>query len=189
MLVDSIQIKLRIFPACCAVMLLLALSSLISCGSGEQKQAIGPDDENAGMETGEQESYSDRLLELELIGYTNAVRRFTELDTARVNEKIESEDEFFLFVGRPTCEWCRKIAPDLQEAARDLEIEIFYLDSTESETNQDLSDFRARYEVASVPAILHFMDGDSFASLDIDVTSDTCYEDLKQVLEEEKSGE
>ena len=169
------------------ILSLLALALMVACHSGDQVQNKGFDSENAGSETNEPEMHADGLLELELIGYTNAIRSFTEIDTPCANEKIDSNEEFFIFVGRATCEWCRKVAPSLQEAASDIGVEMFYLDSTDSESDELLADFRARYEVETVPTVLHFRHEGGYVNLDMDVTSDTLRDDLMKLLKEERS--
>lgn len=186
-MLNAVQIRSSGLLLCCAILSLITLTLLVACHSGEQAQDQGLNEKNVGSATSEPETHADGLLELELIGYTNAIGNFTEIDTSRANEMIDSNEEFFIFIGRPTCEWCRKVAPSLQEAASSIGVEVFYLDSTDSESDELLADFRARYEVETVPAVLHFRHEGDYVTLDVDVTSDTLRDDLRQLLKDEAS--
>ena len=100
------------------------------------------------------ETQDDSNLKLELIGYQNAISSFTQIDSREARDLDDSGAHFILYTGRPTCQWCRKLAPSLQEASRNLGLEIFYLDSTDSESNADLKQFRTDHGITEVPSVI-----------------------------------
>ncbi len=112
----------------------------------------------------------------------NAISNFSELTVEETNSKISAGADFLLFVGRPTCEWCRKLAPSLQEVSADKGLEIFYLDSTNTETDSELSNFRALYDIPTVPAIIHFKENGTFTKIDLDLESDNIVDELSSLI-------
>lgn len=128
-------------------------------------------------------SAEEKLLELEMIGYANAVDAFIEIDTQSVREKIANGERFYLYIGRSTCQWCRKLAPSLQYASSKREVDIYYLDSTDTQTDSDLSSFRKEYAIETVPDVILFSESDAPVHLDIDITADDMNEEMESALE------
>lgn len=129
-------------------------------------------------------SAEEKLLELEMIGYANAVDAFIEIDTQSVREKIANGERFYLYIGRSTCQWCRKLAPSLQYASSKREVDIYYLDSTDTQTDSDLSSFRKEYAIETVPDVILFSESDAPVHLDIDITADDMNEEMESALEQ-----
>ena len=128
-------------------------------------------------------SAEEKLLELEMIGYANAVDAFIEIDTQSVREKIANGERFYLYIGRSPCQWCRKLAPSLQYASSKREVDIYYLDSTDTQTDSDLSSFRKEYAIETVPDVILFSESDAPVHLDIDITADDMNEEMESALE------
>lgn len=119
-------------------------------------------------------------LEMEIIAYQHSILNFTELTAEEVNEKISNDESFFLYVGRVTCQWCRRMVPKLSKIVKTYNIRMYYLDSEESDTNSVLSKFREQYGVESVPQILYFS-GNSSILFPIDYTEENL-EYLEQLI-------
>lgn len=119
-----------------------------------------------------------------MIGYANAVDAFIEIDTQSVREKIANGERFYLYIGRSTCQWCRKLAPSLQYASSKREVDIYYLDSTDTQTDSDLSSFRKEYAIETVPDVILFSESDAPVHLDIDITADDMNEEMESALEQ-----
>lgn len=130
-----------------------------------------------------EEQQEDGLLELELIGYLNAVESFSQIDVDTINYKISKGEEFFLFVGRPTCKWCRRVAPALQAAAETLDIDICYLDSTDSDSDKDIYNFRKEMGIDQVPSVIKFS-ADQYKILDIDLDNSDMESEVISAIEE-----
>lgn len=118
------------------------------------------------------ESTSSDTLEMELIAYTHSVLTFTKLSIDEVNIKLANNDAFILYVGRATCQWCRKVAPALSYISSNNSLNIFYLDSEDTESNSALKKFRNDHDISTVPAIIVFSNQNSYRLVDIDVTDD-----------------
>lgn len=127
---------------------------------------------------------SDLELKKELEKYYTAVLSFNITNVEEINEHISNGDCFYLYVGRSTCEWCRKLAPTLQSVAQNLGIDVYYLDSENSDANPPVKEFREQYSIQEVPAILYFENGNSYL-IGIDITNKNFgVESLSEALQE-----
>lgn len=61
-----------------------------------------------------------------------------------------------IFLGRPSCGYCRRFAPKLAAVAAQTGIKICFLDSRNKEA---LAGFRTQHQIISVPALLNIRDG------------------------------
>ena len=177
----------RVRRFCCYIaVFLFALFAGISvngCTETEgSKAAYGPT-RQVRVESSELNS-EDGLLKLELIGYANAIENFNELTVVEAGSKISAGEEFLLFVGRPTCEWCRKLAPSLQEVSESRGMTVFYLDSTNTETDSELANFRDLYDISTVPAVILFKADGSSIKLDIDLRSNNMTDEISSSFDE-----
>ena len=110
------------------------------------------------------------MLEMELIAYSHAEMNFIRLTAEEVNAKIEEEIPFFLYTGRATCQWCRKMVPVLNKVIKEDNIELFYLDSENTEVDEVLSDFRDKFGIKTVPSIIYFMGSENYYTFELNVT-------------------
>ena len=90
--------------------------------------------------------------------YDEAMSAFTEVDVDGIKRIQENGMDFFLYVGRDSCLYCREFVPKLVEAFADLDMEIYYLDSIDSYDNssQELKDFRDLHGIELIPSFLRF---------------------------------
>lgn len=123
-------------------------------------------------------------LEMEMVAYGHSVLNFIEVQTEDVNKMIDNNDSFFLYIGRITCQWCRRMVPVLNKIAENEHIEIYYLDSEETESNSLLSEFREKYEIETVPAILSFDEYGDYYMFPVDFTEESI-EYLEQQMSDE----
>lgn len=111
---------------------------------------------------------NESSLQDELDAYGEATSHFTPVTVGEVGVKIDQGDDFYLYVGRLTCEWCRKLVPTLQQVSDDEGITIHYLDSTDTKRDPELAAFRETYGIETVPKIIHFKQDGSYAVFQID---------------------
>ena len=128
---------------------------------------------------------NNQKLDDELIAYEYATQKFINATTDSVAAKIKSNESFVLYIGRETCQWCRKLVPILGRITDEKEIAIYYLDSTNSETDEELSNFREKYGIKTVPAIIKF-DSNGYKLIDFDVINAEM-PDLKMQIESQIS--
>lgn len=58
---------------------------------------------------------------------------FTPIVAQEAEQYLKTADEFILFIGRPTCPYCRRFEPKLTQVAKDNDLTVYYLNSE----NQD----------------------------------------------------
>lgn len=86
--------------------------------------------------------------------YEEAVAHFTQTTVSAVRDLIAKEEEkVILFLGRPTCPYCRLFAPKLAQAVAETGKAVAYLNSEDKVQLEELTAFRKRYGIATVPAL------------------------------------
>ncbi|WP_238138663.1 thioredoxin, partial [Streptococcus suis] len=75
-----------------------------------------------------------------------------------MEQKIQNEEEFILYIGRETCPYCRDFVPKLTEAVEQSHATIYYLDS-ESDPNGKIQQFRQSQGLATVPSLTYYKSG------------------------------
>ena len=71
--------------------------------------------------------------------YDIAVEEFIEIDVDQL-EKIERP--YFLYVGRKTCPFCVNFVPKLMNAVKEMDTQVYYLNSEKTEFDKKLTEFR-----------------------------------------------
>lgn len=145
------------------ILLILIVIFLLCSGCSERYSQGGDTSALSGPQ-------SDSTLEIELLAYSYAISTFHEVTAEEVEDAITNEDAFFLYVGRMTCEWCRKLAPVLSQVAQEEGITIYYLDSTNTESDLSIKTFRETYEIETVPTIIEFSSNGEYRILEYDLS-------------------
>lgn len=90
--------------------------------------------------------------------YKENTHNFNKLSAKEVEEKIESNESFFLYFGRGTCPYCRDFVPKLAKESEEKNINISYLDTENTDSDKDIQNIRNKYDVEFVPTLIHFSD-------------------------------
>ena len=93
--------------------------------------------------------------------YAKTVSNFCKMKPDEIYNKIENNDKFVLFLGRETCQPCTQFVPMLNEAAQEVNAEIFYLDCLDAMPGDGVYDFFEKYDVSFIPTLLIF-DGKNY---------------------------
>ncbi|WP_260424780.1 thioredoxin family protein [Streptococcus minor] len=75
-----------------------------------------------------------------------------------VVEKIQNKENFYLYVGRPTCHYCAKFSPILEEAITHTQVTVYYL-NTDNEVLTEAQNFVVKEEIQTVPYLAYYRDG------------------------------
>jgi predicted bacteriocin transport accessory protein len=108
----------------------------------------------------------------EIENYNNYVVDFSKIDIPTIQNKLDNNEPFFLYVGRSTCPWCRKLVPFLHELSINKKIDLFYLDSTNTDTDYELKEFRDYYGIQYVPTVIFFYKNNEYEKAQLDITLD-----------------
>lgn len=100
--------------------------------------------------------------------FEKEIKDFQEI-TANVAKGFLEEDEAKLvFIGRPTCPFCRKYLPKLIQSLGDDVSSTYYLNSEETATDDALSDFRFEVGAKTVPSLVYVGGDGKFKNLNAD---------------------
>lgn len=94
--------------------------------------------------------------------YQKSIQTFDIVGISDIENKVKNDQDFILYIGRETCPDCRDFAPILSEVAKDNDLEVLYLDSTDTEKTKNLKDFRDKYNILYVPSLLISKDGNLY---------------------------
>jgi predicted bacteriocin transport accessory protein len=84
--------------------------------------------------------------------YKDYVSYFDSISIDNLNEKLQGEESFFVYVGRESCPYCRTFVPKLYEALKKSEINtIYYLDVEKDNDLGKINQFRSRFQIKYVP--------------------------------------
>lgn len=104
--------------------------------------------------------------------YEEETKQFIVISVDDIYEKMNEEDSFYIYVGRVTCEWCRLFVPILNEYATKNNIQVFYLDSTNTDTDISLKTFREVNSIKTIPALLYSKKGHNLERIEFDITNE-----------------
>lgn len=80
---------------------------------------------------------------------------FREVTPQKAEDLLESKQGASIFIGRETCPYCRVFMPKLHQVAQDNDKQIYFVHSAHPDYTVELNDFRNKYNVPTVPGLLH----------------------------------
>ena len=92
--------------------------------------------------------------------FFEAVEKFEKKSIKEVESLISSGEEVVLFIGRPTCPYCRRFAPKMNEARQTLNKPAIFVNSEDVTQLNDIQSFRQKYGIPTVPGLLVAKGGD-----------------------------
>ena len=114
--------------------------------------------------------------------FKEKVSQLKQVTPEEVNEFKNSEDKHLVFIGRPTCGFCRAFLPKLLSVASVLNEELYFLDSAETATDDTLSALRDEVGAATVPSLVYFGGDSAYNNLHAD--SAMSEEEITKIIEE-----
>ena len=93
--------------------------------------------------------------------YQTIVSNFEKVTVADVRKFQDSDKEYLVYIGRETCPACVEFVPNLLEVKNKKDIPIYYLDSTESKTDEAFIEFKTEYGITSVPTLAFIKNGET----------------------------
>ena len=112
--------------------------------------------------------------------YEEITKNFTELTIEAVEERLKKGENTILFVGKPTCPFCQMFVPKLNHVAQQNNLDIYYLNSIDTQTIPAIKSLRDRMDIPTVPQVITIDGEDSYTNLQID--SSTSEERLTELL-------
>ena len=96
--------------------------------------------------------------------YQKYVASFTPITIEEVNNNIENGTPFVLYFSRESCSFCSEVIKNVRSAAKEMGVEIFYIDTDTPDIEKDESyvEFRKEYDIEFDPAMLLFTKDDYY---------------------------
>lgn len=86
--------------------------------------------------------------------YDKNTANLTLVKPDSVNQLIEqATDDVFIYFGRVTCPYCREFVASLHEQ-KPKQQTVYYLDTEETETNEEIQAIREAYGIKTVPGFI-----------------------------------
>lgn len=86
--------------------------------------------------------------------YKKQVELFKKVKAQDIEQLIERDENFLLYIGRETCPACRDFVPILHDYSNNKDIIVYYLDSTETDKDKELKKFRDDNNIMYVPSLM-----------------------------------
>ena len=82
------------------------------------------------------------------------IKGLEEISIKKAEELTEKEERFVLFLGRPTCPYCRKFAPKIGHVSREYAIPVYFINSENTDELASIQAYRNKYGVKTVPGLV-----------------------------------
>lgn len=112
--------------------------------------------------------------------YKEAVADLQEISLDQAIDKIANSENFILYLGRPTCDYCNIFVPKLAQAYQDKSVTIYYVDSDKAD-EQTFNDFTSHFKIKTVPNFSYYADNQQIDSLV--KGSESSVEEIKAFIE------
>lgn len=86
--------------------------------------------------------------------FQDNVSKFIKVTAKEADQLLQSEKGTIVFIGRETCPYCQKFVKKLSAAQVEKDLTIYYVNSQNTEDLADLSVFRDKYTIPTVPGLL-----------------------------------
>ncbi|MBM7643607.1 thioredoxin [Streptococcus loxodontisalivarius] len=105
------------------------------------------------------------IVQAELL-YSQAVKteELISINAQQLQSLIDDKEDFILYMGRPTCPYCRAFLPNLIRALKESKTKIYYIDS-EKYAGASLQAFRDKYQLSTVPNLTVYHNQEQIARL------------------------
>ena len=137
--------------------MLITLSLLVSCDQTETNR-------------------SSDLESLYSVEYNRLAEEFNKVDVFEIEEKLNTNKNFFLYVGRQSCPYCQIFIPKLHLAVNERQIKLYYLDVEDARYHNETSLFLESSNIQYIPSLIYFTGGNKQIQLEIDSTNITVEE-------------
>lgn len=116
----------------------------------------------------------------EIDQFLEEVKIFREVTPQEAEDAIEATAGNILFIGRETCQYCRKFVRKLSLLAKDYDLDVLYLHSQHPEYEDDVQKLRDKYDVPTVPGLIY---SSETAGLVVKCDSSLTLEEILEIIE------
>lgn len=109
--------------------------------------------------------------------YQENIKSFKKVLSLEADRLLSSSDLVAVYIGRETCPFCRKFAKTLGGLTDKINTTIYYVDS--ENFSDDISSFREKYKVVTVPGFIVSKNGEVEVRCDSSTPDDEILDMLK----------
>lgn len=92
------------------------------------------------------------------ISNENKLTSYQSITLEETIQKIQEKEDFYLYVGRPTCQYCVKFSPNLETAIQNTQVPVYYL-NTDEEKTEEATAFVQKEGIQTVPNLAYYKAG------------------------------
>ena len=107
---------------------------------------------------------SDSVLQYQKAEYQRETKTFIKISPKKIN-KLLGKKFIYVFWGKASCPYCRAFVPGLAELSKKRGINIYYINTEKTDSNNFLKKERKKYKVESVPTLIKIKDKKHFKVL------------------------
>ncbi|RMC47471.1 MULTISPECIES: thioredoxin family protein [unclassified Lactobacillus] len=144
------------------VILIQLCLSVLNCNFQNTKATEIDDTENAGYRDN-----SELVLRYQNTEYQKATKTFIKISPKKINKLLDKKNKriIYVFWGKASCPYCRAFVPGLAELSKKRGINIYYINTEKTDSNNFLKKERKKYKVESVPTLIKIKDKKHFKVL------------------------
>lgn len=101
-------------------------------------------------------STEKNIVKFEEEEYSKNVKDFIVITPEELSEKVLSNENNYVYFGRQTCPYCRAFVPKLNKLSKERKINIYYIDTENTDTDIKLQELRSKLNIETVPSLLLF---------------------------------
>lgn len=93
--------------------------------------------------------------------YRESIKKFVSTTVEKINEKLNNNEDFILYIGRETCPFCRRFVKKLDALVDEKGWKIFYINSIDPNQTDEIAKFRSTHNIPTVPGFMVHKNGNA----------------------------
>ena len=93
--------------------------------------------------------------------YRESIKKFVSTTVEKINEKLNNNEDFILYIGRETCPFCRRFVKKLDALVDEKGWKIFYINSIDPNQTDEIAEFRSTHNIPTVPGFMVHKNGNA----------------------------
>lgn len=121
------------------------------------------------------------MKELTIEDYREEVKLFKQTSPEEADQLLEDKTGQTIYIGFENCPFCRKFVNKLSPLAKENELKIDYIDAKDPNKEEEIKNFRKKYDVKTVPGLLY---SSETAGLVVKTDSSLSKDEIMSIIEE-----